>query len=132
MQPIFGCICPWADSHRKKGNWNMPVTIKEIKGSELDELTRQGKVLAIFYSTTCGPCKMLRFVLKDIARDVEAIEIVEIDFDKSQETIAKYAVEGYPTILFFQDGLEKARLKGLQQKPVLLKLITADMEEPLV
>lgn len=103
----------------------MAVSVREISGSVLDQLIREGKVLAIFYSTTCGPCKMLRFVLKDIAQEVDDVAIVEIDFDQNQETIAEYGVEGYPTLLFFQDGCEKTRLKGLQQKPVILKMIQA-------
>jgi len=101
----------------------MAVTVKEIDGATLDQMIKAGKVLAIFHSTTCGPCKMLRFVLKDVAREVEGLEIVEIDFDQNKESIEQYGVEGYPTILLFKDGSEHARLKGLQQKPVILKLI---------
>ena len=41
----------------------MAVEIKEVSESELPELTTRGKVLVDFYSKTCGPCKMLAFVL---------------------------------------------------------------------
>ena len=101
----------------------MAVDVREISGAELDGLISGGKVLAIFFSTTCGPCKMLRFVLKDVARDVDGVQIVEIDFDQNKETVEQYGVESYPTILLFEGGAEKTRLKGLQQKPVLVKLI---------
>lgn len=103
----------------------MAVTVREISGSALDQLIREGKILVVFYSTTCGPCKMLRFVLKDIAREVDDVAIFEIDFDQNKETAAEYGVEGYPTILFYQNGCEKTRLKGLQQKPVILRLMKA-------
>jgi thioredoxin 1 len=101
----------------------MAVDVKEISGADLDRLIKDHKVLAVFFSTTCGPCKMLRFVLKDIAKDVDDVEIVEIDFDQNKETVEQYEVQGYPTILLFQDGGEKTRLKGLQQKPVLMKML---------
>jgi thioredoxin 1 len=102
----------------------MAVTVKEINGSEIDQLTKEQKSLVIFYSATCGPCKMLRFVLKDIAKGIDDVVIAEIDFDKNREATARYGVESYPTLLLFQKGQETARLKGLQQKPVVLKLIT--------
>lgn len=103
----------------------MAVTMREVNGEELDALIQQGKVLADFYSKTCGPCKMLSFVLKDIAKSIDEIEIVTIDFDNNKETIEKYGVEGYPTLVLFNNGQEIQRTKGLQQKPVILKMITA-------
>ena len=34
--------------------------------SEFEELFDKGVVLADFFSATCGPCKMLSFVLNDV------------------------------------------------------------------
>jgi len=101
----------------------MTVTVKEVNSEELEQLINQGKVLVDFYSSTCGPCKMLSFVLKDVAKEVEDLEIVKLDFDLNKETVEKYGVAGYPTMILFNNGQEVERLKGLQQKPVILKMI---------
>ncbi|MGE4274355.1 MAG: thioredoxin domain-containing protein [Desulfitobacterium sp.] len=103
----------------------MAVTVRESSGNELDEILtkKTGKVLVDFYSSTCGPCKMLGYVLNDVAKDVNDVEILKLDFDQNKETIVKFGVEGYPTIILFEQGEEVQRLAGLQQKPVLLKLI---------
>ena len=42
--------------------------LKEVNSAEFKELADKGLVLADFFSTTCGPCKMLGFVLKDVKR----------------------------------------------------------------
>lgn len=102
----------------------MAVTIREINSEELEGLVRENKkVLADFYSKTCGPCKMLSFVLKDVAKNVDDVEIVTLDFDENKEALEKHNVTGYPTIILFNDGQEVERVKGLQQKPVILKMI---------
>ncbi|AET70360.1 thioredoxin domain-containing protein [Desulfosporosinus orientis DSM 765] len=101
----------------------MAVEVREINGEELDQLVKQGKVLVDFYSKTCGPCKMLGFVLKDVAKSVGGVEIVTVDFDANKEAVEKYGVESYPTMIVFNDGQEVTRVKGLQQKPKIINMI---------
>lgn len=103
----------------------MAVEIKEVCGSELDALTQKGKVLVDFYSKTCGPCKMLGFVLKDIAKGLEDTQILLVDYDINKDSVESHGVEGYPTMIFYKDGQEVERMRGLQQKPVILKMISA-------
>ncbi|MBP2639626.1 MAG: thioredoxin protein [Firmicutes bacterium] len=105
----------------------MAVTIREIDGDELEVLLAKGEgnILADFYSKTCGPCKMLSFVLKDIAKGIDDVEIVLLDYDMNKEALEKHNVTGYPTIIFFKNGQEIERMKGLQQKPVILRMISA-------
>lgn len=103
----------------------MAVTVREISGAELEEVISKGKVLVDFYSKTCGPCKMLSFVLKDVAKQVEDTEIVMVDYDVNKEAVEKYGVSGYPTMIYFENGQEIERVKGLQQKPAILRMIKA-------
>ena len=99
----------------------MAVEVREVNGEELDQLVTQGKVLVDFYSKTCGPCKMLGFVLKDVAKSVDGVKIVTVDFDTNKETVERYGVESYPTMIVFNDGQELTRVKGLQQNQRLFK-----------
>lgn len=101
----------------------MAATIREITGAELDQVIKEGKVLVEFYSKTCGPCKMLSFVLKDVAKDVDDVEIVTLDFDVNKDAVEKYSVAGYPTMIFYKDGQEVERVRGLQQKPKIIQMI---------
>ena len=101
----------------------MATEVLELDGAQLDEVVKADKALVVFYSKTCGPCKMLRFVLKDISKDVDGVSIGEIDFDANKDATAKYKVESYPTLLLFKNGEEVKRVKCLQQKPKVLQMI---------
>ena len=98
--------------------------LKEVETVEFNELAGEGVVLADFFSTTCGPCKMLSFVLNDVEKALgDKVKILKVDFDKNKDLTEKYAVKGYPTIIILKDGVEVKRMTGLQQKPALIKAI---------
>lgn len=98
--------------------------IKEVDSGEFKELAGKGLVLVDFFSTTCGPCKMLGFVLKDVEKEFgDEVAILKVDFDQSKDLTEEYGVTGYPTLVLLKDGKEVGRLQGLQQKPVIINLI---------
>ena len=102
----------------------MAVTVREATAAELEQLLSEGKrVLVDFYSSTCGPCKMLSFVLNDVAKEIEDTEIVKLDFDLNKDMVEKCGVIGYPTLILFNEGLEVKRMKGLQQKTAIINML---------
>ena len=98
--------------------------LKEIAAAEFEELALKGVVLVDFFSTTCGPCKMLSFVLNDVDKVLgDKVTILKVDFDKNKDLTEKYAVKGYPTLIVLKDGVEVKRMQGLQQKPAIIKAL---------
>lgn len=98
--------------------------LREVTEEEFRQSADQGLVLADFYSSTCGPCKMLAFVLADVDKTCgDKVTILKIDFDKCKALVEEYGVAGYPTMILLKDGREVKRLSGLQQKPAIIKLI---------
>lgn len=97
--------------------------VKEVNTEEFRTLMPQALTLADFYSPTCGPCKMLSFVLGDVDKSCEGIQILKVNFDTNPDLLAEYQVTGYPTLILFRDGKEVERKSGLQQKPALIKMI---------
>lgn len=98
--------------------------VKEVQKEEFEQLVNQGLVLVDFFSSTCGPCKMLAFVLNDVDRTCgDKATILKVDFDKNQDLVAQYGVSGYPTLILLRDGAELKRVSGLQQKPFIVKMI---------
>ena len=98
--------------------------LKEVETLEFNELSAEGVVVADFFSTTCGPCKMLSFVLNDVEKALgDKVKILKVDFDKNKDLTEKYEVKGYPTLIFLKDGVEVKRMTGLQQKPAIIKAI---------
>ncbi len=99
--------------------------IKEINTTEYDAMDKSDPMLVEFYSKTCGPCKMLSFVLKDIDKMNPDFKIYQIDFDENRELKERLGVTGFPTMLFMKAGEEVTRLAGLTQKPAIIKEIEA-------
>ncbi len=103
---------------------------KEVNSEEFKELAGKGLVLADFFSAACGPCKMLGFVLRDVEKEFgDELSILKVDFDQNKDLTAEYDVTGYPTLILFKDGIEAGRLQGLQQKPVIIKLVEKNRQE---
>lgn len=98
--------------------------LREVTEEEFRQSVNQGLVLADFFSSTCGPCKMLSFVLADVDKVCgDKVNIMKVDFDKNKVLVEEYGVSGYPTLILMKDGTELKRLSGLQQKPVIIKMI---------
>ncbi|MGI6068946.1 MAG: thioredoxin family protein [Blautia sp.] len=102
--------------------------LKEVNAEEFRSLAGDGLVLAEFFSTTCGPCKMLGFVLRDVEKEVgDGVKILKLDFDKNKDLTAEYKVTGYPTLVLLRDGKEIDRLSGLQQKPLVVNMVMKNL-----
>ena len=98
--------------------------LKEVSSAEFKETVNDGLVLADFFSTTCGPCKMLSSVLNDVEKEFgDDLKILKVDFDQNKDLTAEYGVTGYPTLILLKEGSEVARMQGLQQKPAIIKMI---------
>ena len=102
--------------------------LKEVESTEFNELVGNGLVLVDFFSTTCGPCKMLAFVLNDVEKALgDKVTILKLDFDKNKELVDQYEVKGNPTLILLKDGQEVKRMQGLQQKPAIIKMIEENL-----
>lgn len=98
--------------------------IKEIDRSTFEEDLKDGPVLVFFYSKICGPCKMLGFIIDNIDKELgDDLAVIRIDFEEHGDLVEEYGVEGYPTLVMFKDGEEIDRKSGLQQKPVIEKMV---------
>ncbi|WP_112181557.1 MULTISPECIES: thioredoxin [Paraliobacillus] len=88
------------------------------------EETGSGVVLADFWATWCGPCKMIAPVLEEIDGEMsDKVKIVKLDVDENQETAGKYGVMSIPTLLLFKDGEIVEQVVGFQPKEALVELI---------
>ena len=81
-------------------------------------------MLVDFYAEWCGPCKMMKPVLEDVARRLEGkARILKIDVDKNPKAAAQYKIQGVPTLMVFQKGQIKWRQSGYLNARDLHKVI---------
>ena len=82
---------------------------KEIFEKEV--INGEGKVLVDFNATWCGPCKMLKPVLDQVAKDGK--KIVAIDVDDDRDLAIEYGINSIPCLILFENGKEVKRSVGL-------------------
>lgn len=91
---------------------------------ETEVLQSQVLVLADFYSDSCIPCKRLSPVLAEIEEQfADDLKVAKININFDAELAEKYEVQAAPTLIFFKDGIETARLRGAIKKSDITDLL---------
>jgi thioredoxin 1 len=81
-------------------------------------------VLADFFATWCGPCKMLMPVVDDLSKDLEgSVEVIKIDVDKFPDLAERANILSVPSLLFFKDGKLQEISKGFKPKEELKRIV---------
>lgn len=100
------------------------MAIVNATDQSFNEETSNGLVLADFWATWCGPCKMIAPVLEEIDSEMgDQVKIAKLDVDNNQVTAAEYQVMSIPTLLLFKDGELVAKTVGFQPKEALVEFI---------
>ena len=81
-------------------------------------------VLVDFYAEWCGPCKMMKHILLDVAERMgDGITILSIDVDKEKELAVQYRIQSVPTLIIYKNGKQLWRQSGLISANALTKLL---------
>lgn len=103
-----------------------------INGDQFEEqvLSENIPVLVEFYSDSCIPCKQLSPIIGTIEDDYEdRIKVVKVNVNFDADLVEKYNVMASPTLLFFKDGIEVDRVRGLIKKDELKLKIEGILQE---
>ena len=77
----------------------------------------QQPVLVDLWAEWCSPCKVIAPILQQfIAEYEDAILLAKVEVDEgdgeNMKLAGRYKVRGFPTVILFIDGEEKARFSG--------------------
>lgn len=90
---------------------------------ESEVLNSNIPVLLEFYSDSCIPCKRMSPILAELEEEHTDIKVSKLNIKFGADTARKYNVMSSPTIVFFKDGEEVNRIKGVAKKADLETVI---------
>lgn len=90
---------------------------------ESEVLNSNVPVLLEFYSDSCIPCKRISPILAELEEEHTDIKVSKLNIKFGADTARKYNVMSSPTIVFFKNGEEVNRIKGVAKKADLEAVI---------
>jgi thiol-disulfide isomerase/thioredoxin len=85
----------------------------ETKTDDLEDQLKEGKKVVLFYADWCGHCTKFKPTWDEAAKKVNKEEkrMIKVNCGegtkKDKEIMDKYDIDGYPTIVIFEDGEPK-------------------------
>ena len=101
--------------------------MKELNKESFAEkvLKEKGKVLVDFNADWCGPCRMLKPILEEIAKEGN-YKIVSVNVDNNSELASSYDVMSIPCLLLFKEGKIIDRSVGMTTRENILEMLGDD------
>ena len=90
---------------------------------ESEVLNSEIPVLADFNAGWCGPCKMLKPMVEELAEERTDVKFVSINIDDEDELGDDYDVSSIPCLVVFKGGQEVNRSVGLIPKDAIVDLL---------
>ncbi len=73
------------------------------------------KSILYFTATWCPPCKMIKPIYENMAKENPEVAFGKVDVDDNAEAAAKYEISGVPTFILFAKEDVYARFTGADQ-----------------
>ena len=101
------------------------MSLLEITDAEFKEaLDTEKLVLAYFWATWCGPCRLVSPSISAIAEEYgDRLKVVKLNIDPNPVNAREYKVEGVPAFRFFKNKELIASHEGAITKPKLKSLV---------
>ncbi len=100
------------------------MAIQHLTDDNFESAIAGGVVLVDFFATWCGPCRMLSPTVEEIADECDgSFSVYKVDIDECEDTAMDFGIMSVPTLIVFKDGVEAARMIGVQPKTAILSAI---------
>ena len=91
----------------------MSESVREVNERDFDQVVLKSKtpVLVDFWADWCEPCRALAPIVELAAKQYAgAAHIFKLNVDDSPAVVERYGIQAIPTLILFQDGVEKDRV----------------------
>lgn len=88
----------------------------ELTKDNAEEIN-EGIAVVDFWAPWCGPCRMIKPIIAELAEDFDGIaKVYTVDTDTQQDLAVKHGVRSIPTIIFLKDGKIVDQIVGANSK----------------
>jgi len=89
---------------------------RDYTPEQFDEAISGDKLVMVdFYTTWCGPCKMMAPDIERVKQEMsDKVIVMKIDAEAYTDLSSRYRISGYPTVMFFKKGQTLRTLMGRQ------------------
>ena len=101
----------------------MSVLNVTVETFEAEVLKNPKPVLVDFWAPWCGPCKMVKPIVEEIAGERSDIKVGLVNVDEQMELAKQFRVMSIPTLMIFKDGQLARKTMGAMSKEELLEFI---------
>ncbi len=122
---VFFCLLIASGSAKAQTAKTSPVVMPAITDSAFQKTIHDNPVLlADFYETYCGACRMQALIIDSISEDQKGkVKVLKVDVDKSKDLITKMQIYSYPTILLYKNGKQVWRSEGIMPRSYIMEAI---------
>ena len=86
-------------------------------------------VVVDFWADWCGPCRMMKPILAELAAAHPEIRFVSVDVMKEKQLAEEYRVQAVPTFYVFVRGRQVAKFSGARPKHKFLAQVEAAIKK---
>lgn len=97
--------------------------MEKIKTDEFNAKIATGYVVVDFFTTWCGPCKMMGPILEKIATSLPNINFYKVDVEEEPKLGSDFKIKVVPTIVLFKNGQKVTEFSGFKPEVAVIRLL---------